>query len=156
MYDSFIEKWVLFAMRRGVKQLYLDFPSYWDPDYKLPEWLFKCERLISLSPTGIDVAVPNFVCFSSLISLTITNVLFMKVDSIPALLDGCPLLEDLVLEESEFFGGGVLRTSSSSTSGLLLKRLTIASNSICVTEEEVGLEIEAPKLQILNLSWFKK
>ncbi|RWR96384.1 putative F-box protein [Cinnamomum micranthum f. kanehirae] len=118
MYDSFIEKWLLFAVRRGVKQLYLDLPSFWDRDYKLPEWLFKS-------------------------------------DSIPALLDGCPLLEDLVLEECVFFGGSVLRISSSSASGLPLKRLTLARNSICLTEEAVGLEIEAPKLQILNLSWFK-
>ena len=73
----------------------------------------------------------------------------------PALLDGSPLLEDLVLERCDF-ADNLIRISSSSASGLPLKRLTIvyctssSSNDMC----HMDLEIEAPNLKILNLYGF--
>lgn len=152
VYGPFIEKWLLFAIRRGVKQLYLDFPSLWDPAYKLPDWLFRCESLISLSVNGNDVVVPNSVCFSSLLSLTVISV-YLNPDSIPILLNGCPLLEDLVLESCVFYGNLLRISFSPASGGLPLKRLTLAYNSNAEFEA-ISIEIEAPKLEILNLSWF--
>eukprot|EP00268_Persea_americana_P067686 TRINITY_DN9345_c0_g1_i5.p2 TRINITY_DN9345_c0_g1~~TRINITY_DN9345_c0_g1_i5.p2 ORF type:complete len:101 (+),score=8.14 TRINITY_DN9345_c0_g1_i5:681-983(+) len=92
-------------------------------NYALPSWLFRCESLISLYLKACDVVVPNSVCFSSLVSLVMSQV-HLGNDSIPALLNGCPLLEDLVLERCDF-ADNLIRISSSSASGLPLKRFTI-------------------------------
>lgn len=74
--------------------------------------LFKCESLISLSLNGHLVGIPKSVCLSSLLSLTIAYMR-LEVGFIPALLDGCPLLEELDLQECEL-STGRLRISSSS------------------------------------------
>ncbi|KAJ8622385.1 hypothetical protein MRB53_030914 [Persea americana] len=151
-FDSFIDRWILSAVRRDVEDLNLVFPEKIDGAYNLPSWQFKCECLISLSLDGCSVGVPKYVCLNSLLSLTLSWIC-LEVGSVPALLDGCPLLEELVLDKCEL-SSGRLRILPSSSSGLRLNRLTQAccSNQ---SGDETGLEVHAPHLEILSLRGVK-
>ncbi|KAJ8622381.1 hypothetical protein MRB53_030910 [Persea americana] len=149
-FESFIDGWILSAVRRDVKEVKLEFPECIGGLYNLPSWLFKCECLISLSLKGCPVGVPQSVCLSSLLSLSI-SLTRMSVGSIPQLLTGCPLLEELVLNECQFSSGTLRILSLSSTSELRLKRLTIAW---CTNQFDLQIcfQIRAPYLEMLKIS----
>lgn len=150
LFESCIDAWILSAVRRDVKELDLIFPISLD-DVNLPSWLFKCEGLVSFSlMIFCRVGVPNSVRLSSLLSLSISYAILVE-EFIPALLDGCPLLEELNVSYCEL--ENLLILLSSSSSGLPLKRLTIVYFHDGFANDP-DLEISAPNLEIFKLSGF--
>lgn len=101
-YGPYIDEVLLFAVRREVKEVCIEFPFGLGGKYNLPAFLFGCESLVSPQLKGCcNFGVPKYVRFSSLVSLTILRT-YLENDSILQLLKGCPLLEDLVLKGCEF------------------------------------------------------
>eukprot|EP00268_Persea_americana_P042531 TRINITY_DN4258_c0_g3_i2.p1 TRINITY_DN4258_c0_g3~~TRINITY_DN4258_c0_g3_i2.p1 ORF type:complete len:546 (+),score=77.48 TRINITY_DN4258_c0_g3_i2:73-1710(+) len=147
--EYFIDGWILAATRKDVKEFYLEFPYSIDDSYSLPCWLLKCGSLISLSLDGCLVGVPKSVYLSSLLSLSLYSIR-MEVGSIPALLSGCPMLEELVLDKCSISSGRLRILPSSSSTALRLKRLKVV---FCSNQSgnEIGLEVEAPNLEFLSL-----
>lgn len=97
----YVDGWLRLAVMKGVRELRLQFSwhqnSLYEMNrYRLPSWLFECEKLVSLELYLCKVRVPGDVCFSSLRVLSLIQIeLNGKV--IDKLLAGCPLLENLTI-----------------------------------------------------------
>ncbi|XXG72363.1 hypothetical protein AAC387_Pa07g1481 [Persea americana] len=152
-YLPYIDEAILFAVRREVKELFIEFVFGFGKKYKLPAFLFGCESLVSLYLKGCNLLDPEYIRFSSLVSLSIVGAC-LENDSILRVIDGCPLLEDLLLEECAFHRDPLEIWSFSAPGGLPLKRLTLRNNVSCESDMPILIQIEAPKLEVLNLFSF--
>ncbi|RWR90332.1 F-box/FBD/LRR-repeat-like protein [Cinnamomum micranthum f. kanehirae] len=86
---------------KGVRELCLQFSAHQNGlnemnRYRLPSWLFECEKLVYLELYSCKVEVPDDVCFSSLRVLSLIQI-ELSGRAIDKLLAGCPLLENLTI-----------------------------------------------------------
>ncbi|KAJ8618675.1 hypothetical protein MRB53_014861 [Persea americana] len=100
----YVDGWLRLAVMKGVRELRLQFSwhqnSLYEMNrYRLPSWLFECEKLVSLELYLCKVRVPGDVCFSSLRVLSLIQT-EMNGKVIDKLLAGCPLLENLTIISS--------------------------------------------------------
>lgn len=89
-----IETWIIAAIAHNVQKLHL----YCVYTKILPLHLFTCKTLVELALGNCGV-IPRLsaVCLPRLKKLHLTSVLYGGDDSLPDLLSGCPVLEDLVI-----------------------------------------------------------
>ncbi|KAL7129562.1 hypothetical protein ABFS83_13G075600 [Erythranthe nasuta] len=90
-----LETWLAFATMRGVKKIDLSL-AYEDTVSGLPGCLFTCETLVDLSlyDCGL-IPASGSVCLPRLKILRLIAVQYEADESLPHLLSGCPVLEDL-------------------------------------------------------------
>ncbi|KAG7576768.1 F-box domain [Arabidopsis thaliana x Arabidopsis arenosa] len=97
--DVDVEKWVLNAVERFVRELILEirFIPTADPILtSLPKSLYTCKTIVKLTLCGkIFVDVPSSACLPSLVSLVLVSVVYEDQDSHVRLLSSCPVLRDL-------------------------------------------------------------
>ncbi|KAJ8627886.1 hypothetical protein MRB53_021193 [Persea americana] len=150
-HDSHLDACIRFVMNKGVRELDLDFtvreldldfPTVDDRSigYKLPCLLLNCETLTSLKLRSCRFTAPDIARFTKLTALSLSCIPFTTF-YLDDLLQGCPLLEDLVL-----VGARVILGSMNSLPSLQLKRLTMKATRYS------SIVIEAPNLQILKIS----
>lgn len=93
--EHHLETWIIAAIARNVKKLDLRFRY----NKVLPRCLFTCETLVDLGLNCCGVIPVNpAVCFPRLKKLRLSSVRYEADDSLPNLLSGCPVLDDLVIE----------------------------------------------------------
>lgn len=109
----------------------------------MPQHLFTNSTLRILSASNCVIAPGGGISWRSLKSLTLDNAEFSD-GAIAKILLGCPVLEFLHIVM--FSGTGRLDINSAS-----LKMLVV--NFCIVEDDEYALEISAPNLQVLELSW---
>ncbi|EYU44921.1 hypothetical protein MIMGU_mgv1a009675mg [Erythranthe guttata] len=90
-----LDTWVTFAILRNVQKLHL----YFRYQTALPRCLFTCETLVNLTLDSCGV-VPSSgaVRLPRLKTLHLSFVQFEADESLPHLISGCPVLEELVME----------------------------------------------------------
>ncbi|KAL7129579.1 hypothetical protein ABFS83_13G077100 [Erythranthe nasuta] len=97
------DTWITFVVERDVKRLHLSF-RYRDCDHDhvvpcLPVCLFTCKTLVDLKLESCGVIPMRVaVCLPRLKKLHLLFVRYEADESIPHLLSGCPVLEDLRIE----------------------------------------------------------
>nr|VDD03680.1 unnamed protein product [Brassica rapa] len=97
-----IEKLVLIAVTRCVRELSVTLVSMPYKFARLPSNLFTCKSLVILELTGpIFVNVPRMVYLPSLKFLILGCMVYSNEKSLHQLLSHCPVLEDLVLERND-------------------------------------------------------
>ncbi|KAH7838826.1 hypothetical protein Vadar_031640 [Vaccinium darrowii] len=134
--------WIRFALQHNVEELYLRFGGF-TAVHRLPQHLFTNSTLRILSASNCVIAPGGGISWRSLKSLTLDNAEFSD-GAIAKILLGCPVLEFLHIVM--FSGTGRLDINSAS-----LKMLVV--NFCIVEDDEYALEISAPNLQVLELSW---
>ncbi|KAG8370075.1 hypothetical protein BUALT_Bualt14G0079900 [Buddleja alternifolia] len=94
---------IMKALRMGVIDLNLEFPSYFYKMYALPHEVLEAETLIRLSAIGckIDRLVDRKVLCSRLESLSLSKVCVEK-DVVWDIISSCPLIENLLLSECKY------------------------------------------------------
>ncbi|GFP96498.1 F-box/FBD/LRR-repeat protein at4g00160 [Phtheirospermum japonicum] len=126
---------VTMVPRRNVKNLDLNL------EVKLPRCVLSCNTLVDLRMAG-HVTLPDSgpISLSSLKKLHFCDVTH-EVD-LPRLLSGCPVLEELIIDQSRCFnlGGGIISSPT-------LKRLTIYFPNSRV-------KINAPALRYLKVYFY--
>lgn len=98
---DYVDSWLRLAVMKDVRELCLQFSAHQNGlnemnRYRLPSWLFECEKLVSLELYSCKVEVPDDVCFSSLRVLSLIQI-ELSGRAIDKLLAGCPLLENLTI-----------------------------------------------------------
>ncbi|KAH7675700.1 RNI-like protein [Dioscorea alata] len=141
-----IEKWIAFAISRGVEELDLDFSLGYEPyngftnggkSFKLPDFLFHCKSLTYLSLRCCDFNPPSgFTGFPQLWSLSFKDMVVTD-DTVTNMLAVCLNLECL-----RFDNCSTLKRINISAPNLQVKNLTILN---CY--DAYGILISAPKLQ---------
>ncbi|KAL3651744.1 hypothetical protein CASFOL_004746 [Castilleja foliolosa] len=104
-YDDFdsgeyeLEAWITAAIQFNVQNLYLD-NDYYDISYGLPQCLFTCKSLVDLSLCFCNIGISSIgdVSFPNLKRLLLCYIEYETKESLPHLLSGCPILEELVVE----------------------------------------------------------
>ncbi|KAL7087705.1 hypothetical protein ACP275_13G084500 [Erythranthe tilingii] len=96
------DTWITFVVERNVERLHLSFRSR-DRDHDhvpcLPVCLFTCKTLVDLKLESCGVIPARVaVCLPRLKKLHLLFVRYEADESIPHLLSGCPVLEDLRIE----------------------------------------------------------
>ncbi|KAF6143083.1 hypothetical protein GIB67_041151 [Kingdonia uniflora] len=142
-YDCHFHEWIMFALKRGVKEVNLHFSRQQEgiKTYILPREILECRSLTSLMLCGCNIEF--LVCHSANLSLVKTlRLMYCEIGSIDHLIAGCPALENL-----EILGCYVLTTIRiSSIRNPRLKYLKV--NQIKLLE----LDIDAPNLVSLDIS----
>lgn len=96
-----VNAWIDATVRCNVKKLYLYLHSLKEPFY-LPHSLFTSTTLVAAE---LDIPflfkAPSTVCFSSLRTLSLRSIVFSD-DSTQQLFSGCPVLEELSIEECKW------------------------------------------------------
>lgn len=143
---SHLDACIRFVMNKGVRELDLDFTTADNRSigYKLPCLLLNCETLTSLKLRSCRFTAPDIARFTNLTALSLSCIPFTMV-YLDDLLQGCPLLEDLVLVGAWLIFGYMNKYSPFLPS-LQLKRLTMEGTRYS------RIFIEAPNLQILKIS----
>lgn len=143
-----VNTWICSALWRNVQELDL---SITNKDSKvLPHGLFTCETLVSLKlATSSILDVPTYVNLPRLKTLHLNSVEFPDDDSMKYLISGCPVLQELHIEEC-----GLKNIRMFNISAPELKRLTIE----CAFMGEYNTEhcnykivIDAPSLEYITL-----
>ncbi|XP_012832861.1 PREDICTED: F-box/FBD/LRR-repeat protein At5g56420-like [Erythranthe guttata] len=97
-YQIDTDTWITLAVERNVQILHLCYSSWRDEDFLLglPGCLFTCKTLVhlKLESCGI-IPVRVAVCFPRLEKLHLLYVQYEADESLPNLLSGCPVLEDM-------------------------------------------------------------
>ncbi|MCD9560895.1 hypothetical protein HAX54_019718 [Datura stramonium] len=97
-----IDNFISFLSRNGIEQLVLWFR--WGKRYSLPSSFFTCSQLRHLNLHCCSIHLPSaFQGFDHLISLELCEVTISS-ELLKSLISRCPLLEQLVLENSEDLG----------------------------------------------------
>ncbi|XP_062091722.1 FBD-associated F-box protein At2g26860-like isoform X2 [Humulus lupulus] len=140
-----IDKWLAFAIKNRVKELYLSLNFSFEDDvtyyYWLPETVVNSRYLTTLELDGFDLDTAYSIRLPALKTLSLKDVVFEENNVVVKFLLGCPSLEKLVLSSSYYnFVGHPLRLQS-----LSLKFMKIKYDGLDV----VPLEVEAMKLETL-------
>ncbi|KAL7087275.1 hypothetical protein ACP275_13G057900 [Erythranthe tilingii] len=145
--DYQIEKWITFAVERNVRNLHLNCRQF---DIVLPQCLFTCKTLVDLRLESCGV-IPNLggaMFLPRLKKLHLIQVQYEGDESLPHLLSGCPVLEELSIEL-------FIDYSSCKISSHTVKRLVINSYFDGGGYDYEGyhhrLEINTPALVYLQL-----
>ncbi|KAL7129588.1 hypothetical protein ABFS83_13G077900 [Erythranthe nasuta] len=135
-----IERWLSFAIERNVQNLEL----YYPPKNVLPQCLFTCQTLVDLRIYMCGtIIVGGTVFLPRLKKLSLIHVRFDADESLPHLLSGCPVLEDLVVESLCL----VYFNISSPT----LKSLCFKSDGYRFNNIDDRLAINTPALRYLKI-----
>ncbi|KAK6139149.1 hypothetical protein DH2020_027107 [Rehmannia glutinosa] len=89
-----LETCIIAAIVRNVKNLYLDLDSLVD----VPSCLFNCKTLVDLSLHVFD-DIPMTVCLLALKKLRLHSLKYVSDESLPRMLSGCPVFEELIVDE---------------------------------------------------------
>ncbi|CAJ2636947.1 unnamed protein product [Trifolium pratense] len=88
---EYLNKWILFLSRRGIKDLQLLCNAY-----TLPSHIFSLQDLTHFRLSGFNLSVPpNFCGFKKLLDLCLEVIIYEEFDALENLISGCPLLEKL-------------------------------------------------------------
>ncbi|XP_010412647.1 PREDICTED: FBD-associated F-box protein At3g49020-like [Camelina sativa] len=137
------------AFARHVRKLVLTVFSEGLGSVKFPGVLCRCNNTLEiLELTGsILLDLPSPVCFKSLKTLKLSYVHFKDEESVPKLLSGCPILEDLVVHR---FSNADVATFTIAVPSL--QRLTLEDEHYA--NRVGGYVINAPSLKYLNFNGF--
>ncbi|KAK6157404.1 hypothetical protein DH2020_011652 [Rehmannia glutinosa] len=145
--DHEIETWITTAVSRNVKNIAIKL--YYQP--VLHVCLFTCKTLIDLSLDEIclSVVLNVAVCLPCLKKLRLNSIRLDGDESLPRLLSGCPVLEELILD-------GIIDCKSicCNISSPTIKRLEVVFcqfNGFGV-HRDCRLEINTPALRYLQLN----
>ncbi|XP_019086275.1 PREDICTED: putative F-box/LRR-repeat protein At4g15060 [Camelina sativa] len=103
-----IELWVAFAVSHCIRELSLAVRVihsvyFMSQPPRLPSILYICKSLVILNLNDdVLIDVPRMACLPFLKTLLLRHVTYSDENSLTKLLSSCPVLEDLVLERSEF------------------------------------------------------
>lgn len=96
-----IRTWFDVAITHNIQELELDlFSSMRGEFVKLPRKLFTSNSLVILKLSRMPLGVPSLVCLPRLKILELRRITYSDDKCIQNLLSGCPLLQDLVVEET--------------------------------------------------------
>ncbi|KAL8032156.1 hypothetical protein ABFX02_13G076500 [Erythranthe guttata] len=141
------DTWITFVVERNVKRLHLSFRSR-DRDHVipcLPVCLFTCKTLVDLKLESCGVIPTRVtVCLPRLKKLHLLFVRYEADESIPHLLSGCPVLEDLRIE---LYPSIVYCHVSSPT----VKRLVLNFIEASCGGRADRLEINTPSVEYLEI-----
>ncbi|GER53880.1 F-box/RNI-like/FBD-like domains-containing protein, partial [Striga asiatica] len=117
-YDDF-EDWMVTVVDRKVRNLdvYLE--------TSLPQIIFSCETLVDLSLGSCHIPDSGDVSLPALRKLKLELVSYESYKSLPNLLSGCPVLEELDID----MGYGENHSNDCDVASLTLKRLSISCGS---------------------------
>ncbi|CAN6586494.1 unnamed protein product [Malus baccata var. baccata] len=107
-FSSSIDKWIQFAMKKGVQMLELDllsygvFPRKFFPCYTFPHELLGIQKDSTVKHLCSDIPSPNPCACIGLKSLTVLNFKSVDVDGdvLEYFLSNCPVLERLLVDDS--------------------------------------------------------
>ncbi|KAH7861178.1 hypothetical protein Vadar_022661 [Vaccinium darrowii] len=138
--NSHIDAWVSAVLEHKVSALGLFFHVK-DTGVSV-ESLFQCETLVHLFWSQQFYAnVPDTVCLPNLKILHLANVKFPDFESFNLVIPGCPMLEELSLDNCEFEETAILFICSPSLKFLILND--------CNHDDFHQVVIDTPKLEIL-------
>lgn len=144
--NEYLNKWILFLSRRGIKHLQLQNPGIFHrlPHMKMPPFVFSCQELTHLRLSGFNLSVPpNFCGFKSLPVLHLGCNRY-ELGSLESLIDGCPLLEELSIILSPDVKSVCLKNAKN-----------LIDLSLTVNQDRVsGLIKSLPKIQRLHIQSF--
>ncbi|GFP86410.1 putative F-box/FBD/LRR-repeat protein at5g22670 [Phtheirospermum japonicum] len=89
-----LESWIATLIARNIQKLYLYYLGY---KVTLPPCLFTCNTLLVDLSLGYCETIPMTVYLPALQKLLLRNVMYESDESIPRLLSGCPVLEELTI-----------------------------------------------------------
>ncbi|KAI0529667.1 hypothetical protein KFK09_002221 [Dendrobium nobile] len=141
LFASDIERWISYAIGKGVRYLDIDLSqgefSHGRSPFELPSSLFDCDTLIDLSLRCCNFKTPlNFSNFGGLQSLSLSHSNISE-EILQSILTECSLLQSLSLRSCQQLGA-----ISITVPNLKLKRLIIRD-----CQSANLLEINSPKLQ---------
>ncbi|CAA0815966.1 Unknown protein [Striga hermonthica] len=97
-----LDTWITTAIRRKIRNLYLDF-VYAETTVKLHRPLFNCKTVVDMMLGNCKgFSSTGDICLPSLKRLHLSRVEYEDDKSLPHLLSGCPLLQELILD-CEYF-----------------------------------------------------
>ncbi|XP_010495884.1 PREDICTED: putative F-box/LRR-repeat protein At4g15060 [Camelina sativa] len=139
-----IELWVAFAVSHCIRELSLAFFNFTSQTARLPSSLYICKSLVILNLNDdFHIDVPRMACLPFLKTLLLRRVTYSDENSLQKLLSSCPVLEDLVLEPSEFDYFGTWKVIVPS-----LQRLTV---EILRTNDFRELVVRTPSLKYFKI-----
>ncbi|KAL8032139.1 hypothetical protein ABFX02_13G075400 [Erythranthe guttata] len=140
-----LETWIAFAIIRGVQKIDLCLQDE-DVFPSLPKCLFTCKTLVDLRLNSCGV-IPliGAVCLPRLKILRLICVQFEADESLPHLISGCPVLEELEIKLE--FDMVYCNVSSPTLKRLVLEFMNEGCGGICDR-----LEINAPTLEYLRIN----
>ncbi|KAK6160411.1 hypothetical protein DH2020_003792 [Rehmannia glutinosa] len=143
-----LETCIIAAIVRNVKNLYLDLDSLVD----VPSCLFNCKTLVDLSLHVFD-DIPMTVCLLALKKLRLHSLKYVSDESLPRMLSGCPVLEELIVDEFVDHPNMSCCCISSPT----LKSLVLMSHFYLLffgSDNPYRVKIDTPALRYLQLHDF--
>ncbi|CAA7045377.1 unnamed protein product [Microthlaspi erraticum] len=146
-----IEKWVLIAVSRCVRELSLEFYPLNTQPVVLPSSLYICKSLVTLELTdNIMVVVPRVARLPSLKTLILRRVWYSDAKSLGQILSISPLLEDLVVERNQ--DNDKINPLALSVIVPSLQRLTL---NIAIGSSFDGLVINTPSLKYFKVKVYR-
>ncbi|KAK2994924.1 hypothetical protein RJ640_004478 [Escallonia rubra] len=151
-----VNAWISGALSRDVRELDLcifgkkrcdtNYQISWKNPVQLPMSLFTCKTLVVLKLEGeVKITVPaGSVCLPSLKVINLISIVYDNEDFVGRLFPSCPVLEELVIENTK-----VYNSSSFTVRGPALTSLTL--NFAIEDEGYHEILINAPALRYLNL-----
>ena len=141
-----VTEWIRNVVGRDLKELELSFRS--KELYKLIKDVYNCNSVEAIRLFGdILVDPPEDVGFSRLRVLEFNKVTFLSYESVGELLQKCPVLEDLSIDECVWLDGYCL-----SICGSALKKLSLSSSLAVDIEFSLEILIDTPALETLYIS----
>lgn len=144
---EFVDKWISFVLKMNVEELILDFQDLhydydYDYDYPAPDCLYRSSSLVKFYSKAVQYLVPPL--WTSLKSLSLVCML-LEDETIANILLGCPVLEELLLDEIH----GLNRLNIMSPS---VKRVELSNIDYQDNGEEDFLKITAPWIEELKFT----
>ncbi|MBA0699507.1 hypothetical protein Goari_001137 [Gossypium aridum] len=134
--------WISTALSRGLKNIGINFINEKVP--VLPTLLFTSHSLVTLTlflHIKDDMKIPTNACLPNLKNLCLTNLAFEDGYSILKLISSCHVLEDLTSYDCCFHSISELNIHN-----LLLRRLILCFEHVCVRDYDYVMAIDAPSL----------
>ncbi|MBA0873813.1 hypothetical protein Goshw_007516 [Gossypium schwendimanii] len=134
--------WISTTLSRGLKNIGINIINEKVP--VLPTLLFTSHSLVTLTlflHIKDDMKIPTNACLPNLKNLCLTNLAFEDGYSILKLISSCHVLEDLTIYDCCFHSISELNIHN-----LLLRRLILCFEHVCVRDYDYVMAIDAPSL----------
>ncbi|XP_020891517.1 putative F-box/FBD/LRR-repeat protein At1g66300 [Arabidopsis lyrata subsp. lyrata] len=141
--NAHVARWINAVIKRKIQHLDLAWGAV-----EIPPILYRSKSLVSLKLCCVILPNPEFVSLLSVKVMVLDLVKFANDLALEMLISGCLVLESLTLCRSHNDNVKVLRVSSQS----LLSFTYYGPNTMGPENDELVVEIDAPKLEYLKLS----